>query len=176
LPLLWVGHSAGGQLMGLLPDAPVRAALFVASQSGYWKNWRGLGRAAMFSLWNGVIPLSCGAMGYLPFKLLGQGEDVPRGVAMEWASWGRDPRYIFSYAEPRGGLGFSRYPGPLRSIAVADDAYAPRAAVESLLGMYSAAERELRVVQPNGASIGHFGFFKQRAHWPEAAEWLLGTS
>src|SRR3954451_1865178 len=31
LPLLWLGHSAGAQLMGLLPDAPIRAALFVGA-------------------------------------------------------------------------------------------------------------------------------------------------
>jgi predicted alpha/beta hydrolase len=176
LPLLWVGHSCGGQLMGLLPDAPVRAALFVSCQSGYWRNWSGLGRAAMFSLWNAVIPLSCAVYGYLPFKLLGQGEDVPRGVALEWARWGRDPHYIYSYAQPRGGLGFARYAGPLRSIAVSDDSYAPRPAVEALLEMYSSARRELQVVEPDGVPIGHFGFFKQRARWSDAADWLVAGS
>ena len=116
-----------------------------------------------------------GGLNTLGPELAGQGEDVPRGVAMEWASWGRDPRYVFSYAEPRGGLGFASYSGPIRSVAVADDSYAPRAAVEALLAMYSAAQPELKVVQPNGAPIGHFGFFKQRTLWPEAAEWLMAA-
>ena len=43
--------------------------------------------------------------GYLPMRAFRQGEDVPAGVAREWAEWGRHPRYVRKYADPRGGLG-----------------------------------------------------------------------
>ena len=176
LPLLWIGHSAGGQLMGLLPDFQPRAALFVASQHGYWRNWSGLGRAAMFGFWYGLLPAATALAGYLPMRALRQGDDVPAGVAREWASWGRDPRYIGKYAEPRGGLSFATYAGPLRAVAVADDSYAPRRSVEALLALYPQARKELCVLQPNGAPIGHFGFFKKPALWDEQVRWLLTAS
>src|SRR5262245_43199912 len=36
-PLLWVGHSLGGQILGLVPNrARVRAMVTVACGSGYW--------------------------------------------------------------------------------------------------------------------------------------------
>ena len=38
-PLLWLGHSVGGQLMGFMDTRRIHAALFVASQSGYWRTW-----------------------------------------------------------------------------------------------------------------------------------------
>src|SRR5207244_2722634 len=44
--ILIVGHSFGGQALGLLPDPErIAGALVVGSQSGYWRNWSALGRA-----------------------------------------------------------------------------------------------------------------------------------
>src|SRR5205085_4805710 len=68
VPFHWVGHSAGGQLFGLLPDVKPVSALFVAAQSGYWKNWNGLSRLAMFAFWNGFLPVSTALAGYLPMR------------------------------------------------------------------------------------------------------------
>src|SRR3954470_8693829 len=41
LPLLFVGHSGGAQLMGLAPARPIRAALFASAGTAYWKAYRG---------------------------------------------------------------------------------------------------------------------------------------
>jgi len=38
LPLNYVGHSFGGQALGLLPNnTEISRALFIAAQAGYWK-------------------------------------------------------------------------------------------------------------------------------------------
>lgn len=174
VPLFWVGHSAGAQLMGLVPDAPIQGALFVAAGTAYWRAYRGKGRAVMASLWYGVLPVVTALAGYLPMSRMGQGgEDVPLGVAREWSKWGRDPRYVYGYAEPRGGLGYTAYAGPIRAYAIADDTYAPPTAVEHLLSLYKAARKELRTLQPDGRPIGHFGFFRRRDLWDEPIRWLL---
>jgi predicted alpha/beta hydrolase len=174
VPLFWLGHSAGAQLMGLVPDAPIRGALFVAAGTAYWRAYRGKGLAVMASLWFGVLPVVTALAGYLPMSRMGQGgDDVPLGVAREWCKWGRDPRYVYSYAEPRGGLGYTAYTGPLRAYAIADDTYAPPTAVEHLLSLYKAARKELRTLQPDGRPIGHFGFFRRRDLWDEPIRWLL---
>jgi predicted alpha/beta hydrolase len=178
-PILWVGHSVGGQLFGLLDDPRVRAALLVGAQSGHWRLWPGVGRLGMLAWWWAVIPALVPVFGHLPGAAFGGGEDVPAGVAREWAAWGRHRDYVLSYARPRGGLGFSRFAGPLRSYAVADDGFAPVPTVEALLRFYAAARSELRVVRPGDVgerTIGHFGFFRPRLGptlWSEASRWLL---
>jgi predicted alpha/beta hydrolase len=179
LPLHWVAHSLGGQLMGFV-RAPVRRALFVASQSGYWGHWKGGGKLAMAALWNVAIPLAVRVTGRLPMKAAGQGEDVPAGVGTDWARWGRHKQYFRPTIEQKGGAQFRTWDGALRSYHFTDDRYAPRTAMQELLDTYEkASTRELRVVSPSelGArQVGHFGFFRpefKASLWAEARGWLL---
>lgn len=180
LPLQLVTHSVGGQVFGLIEDAPVAGAVFIGSQSGSWRLWRGLPRVVMFLVWHAVLPGFARALGYIPMKALGQGEDLPGGVGAEWAEWGRRDDYVWGYARPRGGLGFSSWSGPLRAYAITDDGYAPRAGVEALAAMYTRARAEVRVVSPRdlGAErAGHFGVFRPRFRdtlWTEVRDTLLG--
>jgi predicted alpha/beta hydrolase len=178
VPILWVGHSVGGQLLGIAGDGRIAAALLVGAQSGHWRFWSGAGRLKILALWYGIIPLAVRLLGRLPAAVLGGGEDVPAGVAREWAEWGRNRDYVLSFSRPRGGLAFATLSAPLLSYVAADDHYAPAASVEALLGYFTAAPSELRVVRPEdvGArSIGHFGFFRDRFEatlWRDAADWL----
>jgi predicted alpha/beta hydrolase len=182
LPLAWVGHSIGGQLLGVVREVPVTAALLVAAQSGHWRHWpRAWQRAAMFSFWWAGVPALTAAFGRLPMRLLRQGVDVPAGAARQWARWGRHPDYAWSHARAHGGLNFARYAGPLRAYAPSDDGFAPLAAHQALLRHYAATRPELRVVHPRDVGarrIGHFGFFRpafRETLWAEATEWLLGS-
>lgn len=178
-PILWIGHSVGGQLLGLMREPKITAAAFVASQSGYYRNWDGAGRWAMLALWNVVIPATTALTGRLPMKSIGQGEDVPLGVAREWASWGKKPDYIFSYAKLRPGRAFETWSGHLRSYAISDDGYAPERSVDALLTFYKRATTEKRVLRPTDhgvKAIRHFGPFRQKfrdTFWRELRDYLL---
>src|SRR5262245_10459719 len=67
-----VGHSLGGQMLGLASNiARVRAGLLVASQTGYWGFWRGPRRARMWLLWWFFIPVLTTLLGRFPGRLLG---------------------------------------------------------------------------------------------------------
>jgi predicted alpha/beta hydrolase len=182
LPLLFVGHSVGGQLFGLMSDLPYRSALFVGSQSGHWRHWDGKGRAVMAALWYLGIPALTRTLGYLPMRSFGQGEDVPKGVAREWATWGRDPSYVGVRIAQRPEAGFNHWAGKLRSIAIADDEYAPPRAVEALAELYRAADRELVTLHPSNVgakALGHFGWFKRHYRttlWADARRWLLASA
>jgi predicted alpha/beta hydrolase len=179
LPITWVGHSVGGQLFGLMKEPRVRAALFVASQSGYHRNWTGAARLGMTALWYAAIPVFTAVTGSLPMSLAGQGENIPAGVAREWASWGKKPDYIHSYAKLHPGRAFDTFSGPIRSYAIGDDNYAPPRSVEALLEFYAHAKTELRRLEPSALAvreIKHFGIFKRRfrdTFWPEARDYLL---
>jgi predicted alpha/beta hydrolase len=172
-----VGHSFGGQALGLLPDTDrIAAALMVGSQSGYWKHWSVLGRAWMWPATHLGLPGVAKLRGYFPGARLGFGEDLPAGVALQWASWCRHPRYLV------GALGvedaYSKIKIPIRAYAITDDPFAPLPAVEALRQLYPNAQWETRRVSPRdvGAkALGHFGFFRERFRdslWREAAEWL----
>lgn len=172
-----VGHSFGGQMLGLLPDpARIAAALVVGSQSGYWRHWPALGRAWMWPATHVGLPAVTRLLGYFPGSRLGFGEDLPAGVAIEWASWCRHPRYLV------GALGvedaYARVRAPLRAYAIADDPFAPLRAVEALAALYPNSQWETRKLAPRELGVkrvGHFGFFRERFRdslWRETADWL----
>lgn len=178
--LLLVGHSIGGQLLGLAPNNDkVDAMLTVAAQSGYWGLWSGSRRWFMWFLWYALMPGLTAAFSYFPAKRLGLSEDLPGGVARQWAFWGRHPDYI---VDDRGVAirdSFLRFRVPIRSYSFADDIHAPRAAVESLIRRYEHAPKELIHLSPRDLrvnSIGHFGFFRDQFRaslWAESTAWLL---
>jgi predicted alpha/beta hydrolase len=172
-----VGHSFGGQALGLLPDPDaISAALIVGSQSGYWKNWPAFGRAWMWPVTHFALPFVSRLRGYFPASSLGFGEDLPKGVAIEWARWCRNPRYLV------GDLGveadYARFRAPLRAYAISDDAFAPESAVRALLELYPSSRSEISRVRPadvGARQIGHFGFFRERFRdtlWRDACDWL----
>jgi predicted alpha/beta hydrolase len=172
-----VGHSFGGQALGLLPDPErIASALLVGSQSGYWRNWPVSGRLWMWPVTHVALPGVATLLGYFPGSRLGFGEDLPKGVALQWASWCRHPRYLV------GALGveetYARVVTRVRAYAIADDPFAPYGAVQALSALYPNTRWETRRVAPGdvGAkSLGHFGFFRERFRdslWREAADWL----
>jgi predicted alpha/beta hydrolase len=176
-----IGHSFGGQALGLLPDpSRIAGAVMVGSQSGYWRNWPALGRAWMWPAIHIGLPLASRLHGYFPASRLGFGEDLPAGVALEWARWCRNPRYLV------GDLGveeaYAKVRAPLRAYAISDDPFAPRRAVDALGKLYPNSRWETRSVAPRDLgvkSIGHFGFFRERFRdtlWGEAGDWLEAAS
>jgi predicted alpha/beta hydrolase len=172
--LLVVGHSAGGQIVGLTESNwRIAALLAVGSQSGWWGHWPVPARYRLALQWY-AVPVVTRLFGYLP-GALGTKEDLPAGVAREWARWGRSPGYLFD-----DGLldGFARFRAPLLAYSFSDDDYAPEPAVESLLDAYSGADithRRLTPADLGVVEIGHFGFFRERFRdtlWQESAAWL----
>jgi predicted alpha/beta hydrolase len=171
-----VGHSVGGQIVGLLPE-PERVERFVAvaAQSGDYRLWPLPSRLAMAALWYGVVPGVTRAVGYLP-GALGIGEDLPPGVALEWAAWCRTPGYLVGGEGTARRAGFARLRARVLAFGFHDDPYAPSAAVDALLALYQNATVERRDVRRAALGpVGHFGFFRdrfRRSLWEDAARFL----
>ncbi len=175
--LMAVGHSFGGQSFAVMPgNERLHAVLSVGSQSCYWRYWSGTKLPGMWLLVHGVLPAATRLCGYFPGALLRQGENLPAGVALEWASWCRHPQYLV------GALGLAEraaaFRAPYLLYAMDDDLHAPLRAAQGLLELYPNARRELRRLAPGSLGvdrIGHFGFFRERFRdtlWREAADWL----
>ncbi|MFZ5623623.1 MAG: alpha/beta fold hydrolase, partial [Gemmatimonadota bacterium] len=133
LPLVAVGHSFGGQALGLAPNAEqLDAIVLVTAQEGYWRLWPSPRRYLYGALWYAGVPLAVAALGYFPSRRLGLGEDLPAGVAREWARWCRDPAYLGTWD------GHARLAVPLLSYCFTDDPLAPVRASDALLSRYRA--------------------------------------
>lgn len=179
-PVRVVAHSVGGQILGLaVRDGAPSSVLAVAAQSGYWGGWTGMGRLRVLSLWYLLIPLLAPALGYFPSRWVGLGENLPEGVAREWAHWGRHPRYVLGRVGGEDAARYAAYRGRLRAVGLRDDGFAPEATVRGLLEFYPNAAREMQLLHPRQVgldAIGHFGFFRESVGgrlWPAEVDWLL---
>lgn len=176
--LLAVGHSVGGQLFGLADNNALVDAMFaVSAQSGYWKHWSGPPRWYLALLRHVLMPGLVWMLSYFPSRRIRLGEDLPAGVAREWARWCRHPDYLVDREGCPLRKHFARYRGRIRACVVTDDWMAPRAAVEALMGFFVVAQVEIASLAPADAgarALGHFGFFREagRPAWRESLEWL----
>ncbi len=178
LPLSYVGHSFGGQALGLLANnSEVSRALLIAAQAGYWKLMASPERYRVFALLNFVGSPLTRVLGYAP-AWSGLGEDLPKGVFQQWVKWVMHERYLFDDPDLRTLSNFTKYKGALRALCLSDDPWATRPAVELLCSGFSSARPEILTVTPADASataIGHLGFFRPEHRdtlWRGAAEWM----
>jgi predicted alpha/beta hydrolase len=177
MPLTYVGHSFGGQALGLLSNnSEVSRVLLIASQAAYWKLMASPERYRVYTLLNLVgVPLTR-LLGYMP-GWTGLGEDLPKGVFLEWVRWVMSPRYLFD-SRLAALRNFPRYHGALRALCLSDDPWATRPAIELLCSGFSAIKPDIVEVTPadiGAARIGHFGFFRHEHRdtlWRGAAEWI----
>lgn len=180
--MLMVGHSVAGQVLALAPNnGRLDAAMFVASQAGGWINWNGFERLRVFAGAHVIVPAATALFGRLPGWIMG-GEDLPKGIAFQWARWIRHPDYLLGEL-PETRAEFSRIRVPIRFYSFADDQqFGPLRAVERLIGWYANARSEHRHVSPQDVgvnAIGHFGFFRDRfadSLWRDAVDWLAAQA
>jgi predicted alpha/beta hydrolase len=160
----------------------VSRALLIAAQAGYWKLMTTPERYRVFGMLNFIGTPLTKALGYAP-AWAGIGEDLPKGVFLQWAKWVNSPRYLFDDKSLVALLhNFEHYEGAMRALHFSDDPWATRPAVELLCKGYSSAKFEILTVTPGDVGvgkIGHFGFFRPEHRdtlWRGAAEWLQAES
>ncbi len=176
--LFVIGHSFGGQGLGLLADTrPVTAMVTLSAQSGYWGLQPGLEKYRVALSVYLVFPALAHLLGYLPWSRLLRGEDLPKGVALEWARWCRHPDYFFGDRTLASRQNFPRFNAPILAYSFSDDVWGSRRSVDDMMARYTGARVERRHRTPADAGVarlGHVGFFLPSARklWDEVDEWL----
>lgn len=178
-PIHWLGHSLGGQILGLLPNRErVSRAITVGTGSGYWReNAAGL-RRYVWWLWYVIVPLSLPLFGYFPGRRLRKVGDLPRGVMAQWRRWCLDRDYMMGEGGAALRAQYAALRAPMLSLAFTDDEFMSHRNTESLHGFYAGARPELRRIAPADVGvrrIGHFGFFRKHFEaslWPQVSAWL----
>jgi len=176
--LFVVGHSFGGQALGMIENAgSVDAMVGVAAQSGYWglQGGREPARARLFVTL--LIPVLSRLLGYFPWGWFGPGEHLPKYVALEWARWCRDPDYLLGDAS----LPLARYrdwEGRVLAYSIDDDDWGTAQSVDAMMRAYgNVTRRHICPADYGLEQLGHVGFFRDGSQpiWRETAEWLDST-
>ncbi|ULQ57878.1 alpha/beta hydrolase [Flavihumibacter rivuli] len=159
-----LGHSIGGQLVGLAQSSyELNQLILVAAQSGYWKWWKGTDRMKMWLNWHILFPVLINTFGYMPSKKISGMENLPKHVARQWSSWGRKANYLFDEI-PADALHYHKITATILAISIEKDFYAPQKAVDWLSGKYLNApvkKLHLTAEEYHSNEIGHFGIFRE---------------
>jgi predicted alpha/beta hydrolase len=162
-----IGHSMGGQLVGLMENNQKIDQLFlIASSTGYWKDMSSPYKWLMPPLWFLFIPITIAIYGFANAKKIRQGEGLPKGVALQWRKWCISPNYFETdFATSKTPLFFDKIRIPLKSIQITDDPIANNITANKLLCYYKNAKINIDKVSPkelNVDKIGHTGFFSRK--------------
>lgn len=179
-PIVVVGHSIGGFLIGFAASAPtIERILTVGAQYAYWRDYAAEHRRKLFWRWHVVMPALTAACGYFPGRRLGWLEDLPAGVANEWSF--RRARMEASYPADQRAVILARFAAvkaPILALAMSDDEYATEPAMSRALAHYTGSERRMARLDPavfDQQAIGHFAPFHDRyrdTFWPMTLDWL----
>lgn len=165
LPLTVIGHSIGGQLIGLSQlSTKIDTIILIASQSGYWKFWKGSEKLKMFFVLYFMLPILTKLFGYFPAKRLSAMENLPKNMALEWKNWCKNSNYLFDFID-KDLLYFDKVNANLISYSTDFDEFAPKIAVDWLAKKYSNTKIERKHLNHeslNIPKIGHFGFFREK--------------
>ncbi|KPF52801.1 alpha/beta hydrolase [beta proteobacterium AAP51] len=179
VPLFMVGHSYGGHAFGLLPNHARVAGLYTFATGAGWHGWMPpLERLRVLLMWRVLGPVLTRWKGYLPWSLLGMGEDLPLGVYRQWRHWCQFPRYFFDDPELAAEVQaqFAAVRTPIVAANALDDHWAPPASRDAFMAGYRQAgwrALDIAPVAPLGP-IGHMGYFRPAAQalWAPVLAWF----
>ena len=173
--LFFIGHSYGGQTAGLMPNGnQIDAMVTMSSQSGYWRLQGGNQKLSVAFHVYFTLPVLANLFGYVPWSKMGSAEDLPKGAALEWAKWCRQPGYLLD----DNSLPLERYEqfqAPVLAYSFDDDDWGTCRSVDAMMQVYPNLSRQHIVPAEVGLpQIGHFGFFRPQSKqlWPDVVHWL----
>lgn len=171
--VILIGHSAGGQLLGIAPNyAKVKQVIAIACSTGHIKGLKGRTKLMAPVMFNLIFPISNAFKGYGATKMLGMGENLPKNVAKQWAQFCSKPGYV------KNAIGKTIFEDfhnqieiPIIAFWATDDEIATEANVKDLLRLYPNAATQIIKVVPQEyghSAIGHMLMFKKSHQniWP----------
>jgi predicted alpha/beta hydrolase len=182
-PIHWVGHSYGGFAPGLAHNGQlVSRMLGVATMTADIRLMPSpLERLRVRALIGLAAPMVARVKGYVPGWLNGNSEDLPKGVALEWAKWVQTPGFLFGDATVPEKRYFARVTAPMMFAYMEDDAWVTERGVRHLARQFSGSIDQsfwrVTLAEAKAERIGHVGFFRApfaATLWPAALTWLDG--
>ena len=178
-----IGHSAGGQLIGLMPNYQSIASVFnVACSSGRIKNMDMPYKLKAIGFMEAFIPLTNLTLGYTPSDKIGMGEPLPRGVARQWREWCNGAGYIkTAFGKSIYTHFYDEIDMPALWLGFSDDEIANSKNMDDMIRVFTKMPVEKRFLDPKDfgiSNIGHMRYFSSRTNakapklWQMAIDWL----
>lgn len=176
--IILVPHSVGGQILGFNPNYMyLDKIVMIASQTGYWRYYKGIHLPKMWLFWYVLIPGTTFLFDYFPAKRLRLFENLPKTMVLEWMKWGKKKQYMMAFHNDTEYF-FDKIRVPLLSLSFPKDPFAPPKAVDWLTGTFRNADTTRIHFKPAPKEIQklrHFGFFRKRfkvSLWNMVDEWI----
>lgn len=174
-----VGHSAGGQVTGLMHNyADIASQFNFACSSGQLDNMRlGYRLQAKFFM-NVFIPLNNFLFGFTNTQWVGMGEPLPSGAASDWRNWCNGEGYVATgFGKTIQQHWYDDVRCPAVWVNATDDDIANNANVDDMTRVYKNMPVERITLNPSDygfKEIGHMKFFssKSKPLWSLATDWL----
>lgn len=175
------GHSAGGQLLGLMPNWKDLSSLFnFACSSGRIKNMNLSHRRRARFFMSTFIPANNFVFGYTKSQWVGMGEPLPKNCARQWGEWCLGGGYVkTAFGKEVKTHWYDEVNLPSIWINATDDWIANHLNVEDMISVHTkmkdTAERLTLDPKELGLKeIGHMKFFSRSNSvlWEHAINWL----
>mgnify|MGYP002732720979 CR=1 FL=1 len=168
LPLFIVGHSFGGQALGLAHNHHRVTAMYCFGTGAGWHGYMPLAeRIKIQVFWQLVFPPLVKFYGYLPWQKLGMGADLPAPLFYQWKRWCNSPIYFFSDPEcAHLKQRYAQVKTTIYAVSAMDDAWALPPSRQAFMQHYTRAPYhaiDLHAEQYGLKHIGHMGYFRAQA-------------
>ena len=174
-----VGHSAGGQLVGLMPNAHLLSSIFnFGCSSGSFSGWGQKSKLNGHIFLGTFIPLSNLIFGHTKSQWVGMGEPLPKKVASQWRKWCYGKGYVkVAFGKEITKHYYDSLEVPSYWINASDDGIATNANVDDMIAVFDklpAKKLELHPEKYGYKDIGHMKFFSKKRNklWSIAIDWL----
>ncbi|WP_405210567.1 alpha/beta fold hydrolase [Dokdonia sp. Asnod2-E02] len=174
-----IGHSAGGQLVGLMKNAREIKSMFnFGSSSGSLQNATYPFKLKSSFWLNFYIPVSNLFFGHTKSQWVGMGEPLPKNVGKEWTKWCNGKGYVKVDLDTKITEHlYNELDLNTLWVHAKDDDIANYANVEDMISVHPHIKSTILTLSPADygyKDIGHMKFFSKRKKelWSLATNWL----
>ena len=174
IPLFMVGHSYGGQALGLAPNHAKVTAMYCFGTGAGWHGYMPFKEKMKVQvIWNIIFPPMVAVTGYLPWSKLNMGADLPIGVYQQWRKWCKNPTYFFADPEQHALIAqYAQVKTPIYAVSALDDDWALPNSRHAFMQHYRQAPMQFINISASDyglKEIGHMGYFRKGAEkiWDE---------
>lgn len=173
-PFYLLGHSLGGQISSIYAahhPEQLAGLILIACSSVHWKLW-----PKAFLAYSQMVVLIGRLVGHFPGKRFGFAGREARSVMADWGRQARTGRFRFGRPRVDHDLHLAEMVLPVLAISFEGDFFAPRKAMDGLLGKFPKAQLSRHHLDPKALGfegIDHFRWArKPQLVLPVIREWL----
>lgn len=173
--LIYIGHSIGGEIIGLAPASQyLNRIVLVSSALTCAKLWPWQYKIKIGGM-KMLARLSSSIVGYFPGKQFNLFGNLPRGIIHEWANWCDNSNGLFDNFPDNN---YRKLNAPMLAYTFADDWQCPPRAVKELLNRFENSAVTWYHMKPKELGIkkiGHNDFFystMRTALWESLLQWI----